>query len=105
MKEGDTLKSLWLPESSPRKSAVMAKLTEECGELTSILGRCQAQGFDGMDPDSGRPNQRQLEDELADVIALARCAINILKLDNNAILKRASWKEDIKLQWLNKVPA
>jgi hypothetical protein len=96
--------STWRPEPSPRVAAAMGKLTEECGELIAILGRCAAQGVDGIDPDTGKPNRRALEEEIADAMALQWCVMTILALDSQFIKRRYSEKIKIKSQWLNEVP-
>jgi NTP pyrophosphatase (non-canonical NTP hydrolase) len=82
----------------------MAKLTEECGELVSILGRCAAQGVDGVDPETSVPNRHALEDEIADVRALSECVIRYLRLNDLRIRNRALDKIAIKTGWLDQVP-
>lgn len=94
--------SKWLPESSPQRAAALGKLTEEVGELAAILGRCAAQGVDGIDPDTGKPNITALEEEIADVRALSVVVINLLRLD--PMRDRMAHKIQIKTEWLEQVP-
>ncbi|WCS66537.1 hypothetical protein TMCBR2_gp052 [Caulobacter phage TMCBR2] len=61
----------WQPENRPRVLALLGKLAEEATELAGIASRIIIQGLDAPHSDDGRPNRLHLEDELADVAALA----------------------------------
>lgn len=95
---------VWLTEQSPRRRAVMAKLSEECGELVAILSRCAAQGIDAHDPDTDKPNIEALMEEIADVRALSICVIAYLDLNKDFIDARAALKVSYKHRWLEQVP-
>ncbi|AYD87703.1 hypothetical protein [Caulobacter phage Kronos] len=66
----------WQPETRPRVLALLGKLAEEATELAGIASRIIIQGLDAPHSDDGRPNRLHLEDELADVAALAGLAMS-----------------------------
>ncbi len=96
---GDTV-SKWIPEQSPKALAHLGKLGEECCELGKSLFRSIIQGIDGTDPKDGESNREKIQDEIADVLALADLNIEMLDLDREAIDERRAAKLRHKRAWL-----
>lgn len=88
----------WQVITDPHTLRRLGKLQEELGELVGIVGRCQIQGFDGVDPKTGVKNLKAFEEEIADVWAQLQCCINELGLDKESITDRAAKK----IVWMNK---
>lgn len=61
--------NLWIPEPDPIKRAMLGKMGEEAGELSTRLHRALIQGLDAVDPDTGRTNREEIEREISDVEA------------------------------------
>lgn len=61
--------SPWHPCLDPVELAVLGKLAEESGELTSAATRCIIQGWDESHPSTGKANSDWLLEEVADVLA------------------------------------
>lgn len=68
------------------KARGLAKLVEECGELTQVAAKRIAYPR-GKHPDEYRekPLNLRLEEEIADVLAAAAFVVEKLKLDKRAI--------------------
>lgn len=97
--------SPWIPERDLARLKVIGKLGEEAGELATIACRCIIQGLDEAEPVTGKPNRLALEEEIADVIANARHAIQFLGLDEVAIEDRADRKLAYIVAWRGMIPA
>jgi NTP pyrophosphatase (non-canonical NTP hydrolase) len=69
--------TLWKPEPDVIIHQALGKLVEELGELTQIAARCMIQGFDASEPVTGVSNRRQLQKEMADVLAALEWASEI----------------------------
>jgi NTP pyrophosphatase (non-canonical NTP hydrolase) len=89
----------WQPITNSVDLAVLGKLGEEVGELTSAISRCLIQGMDGIDPDTGKINSAALEDEIADVKALMLAAVQRFQLNTERIDVRRKRKYNFKLAW------
>lgn len=72
---------------------------EECGELTQIAAKKLAYIQSDIHPDGKGCMNRRLEEELADVIAIAYFVERKFKLDCNFIEDRISKKLNMFLQW------
>lgn len=79
MSEGQI--SPWHPETEPLRIAVLGKMGEEAGELSSRACRCIIQGLDELDPDTGRTNRAELAREIADVEACIQSIKRELNVD------------------------
>ena len=90
--------STWIPMSVPGDVAALAKLLEELNECGSAAARCLAQGIDGREPTTGKPNRQWLEDEIADVRALCDVVVNRFRLDIDGDRKRRKFMH--KTAWL-----
>lgn len=90
----------WVPETDPVRCAVLLKLIEEAGELVSAASRCLMQGIDEREPVTGKLNREWLEDELADVYALASLVRDTERLNVIRMLERTKRKRAMKLAWL-----
>jgi len=69
-----------------------------------IIFNLMSQGFEGVDPETGKANQVALEEEVADVMALSSCVIRYLNLNKVHISERMDHKVLIKTVWLDTVP-
>lgn len=97
--------SLWRQEPDEVALLLLGKLAEEASELASRASRCMIQGIHEMDPDSERGNLFELQDEVADVLALINLTVERLTLDMNHIVARAQTKAEHKAEWLRMVAA
>lgn len=77
----------------------VAKLIEECGELTQILGKKLAYWNDVEHPDGVGPIDVRIECEMADVIAAIDFVIGTLKLDAERIDQRIAVKLEMFRAW------
>lgn len=93
------LMSPWQPENNKLHLAVLGKLGEELGELTSAVFRCVIQGVEGKHPVTGKANLDQLQDEVADVIAGLDLLVERFELDRIEIALRAETKKAHKREW------
>lgn len=59
----------WHPMSNPVDLKHLGKLAEELGELQAAVARCMIQGIDEVEPVTGKPNRKWIEEEVADVLA------------------------------------
>lgn len=91
--------SLWIPMSDPVDLAHIGKLGEEASELARICARITIQGINGLDPDSNKLNVQALEDEIADVYAMAGLCIGRFKLNVDHIELRERRKKMMKRTW------
>lgn len=91
--------SEWQPITDKLALAVLGKLAEEAGELTSALCRCIIQGINEHPPTSLKPNKEWVEDEIADVLAMAEFAVRYLDLDRTGIDARRARKMEFKRPW------
>lgn len=78
----------WAPMTDPLDLKHLGKLAEEANELGSAIARCLIQGIWESHPTTGKPNDRWLEDEIADVIANTELVMDHFDLDRDAILDR-----------------
>ncbi len=77
----------------------LAKLIEECGELTQIAGKKLAYYHTDEHPDGKGSLKTRLEDEMADVIAAMEHVVEALGLDEDRIYSRAGRKQDTYDHW------
>lgn len=99
MAEGIGCPSPWQPETSQHRLAVLGKLAEEGTEVATAAVRCIIQGIDECEPVTGKPNRRWLEEEIADVIAQTRLAVDALGLDIAFIMERVKVKQGYTGAW------
>ena len=76
----------------------LAKLAEELGECSQIVGKLLAYP-DGNHPDGNGGLHSRLEDEIADVIAASWFVANKLRLTADRIDDRAASKLNLFHQW------
>ena len=93
--------SLWIPMSEPINMAHIGKLGEEASELARICCRIMIQGIDAIDPDSKIANRWSLQDEIADVYAMAGLCIARFKLNVDVIEVRERRKKAMKRTWFD----
>lgn len=77
----------------------IAKLIEECGELTQVLGKRLAYYTTDEHPDGGPPLRERMEDEMGDVIAAIELVITKHKLDRVRIGTRVHTKLGTFSEW------
>lgn len=77
----------------------IAKLIEECGELTQVLGKRLAYYTTDEHPDGGPPLTERMEDEMGDVIAAIELVITKHKLDRLRIGRRVHNKLETFKGW------
>lgn len=94
---------MWIPESNPETIALLSKMAEEASELASRCNRAIMQGWDGVDPDSGRTNAAHVWDETADVDAMMRhlSERRATQEINEAVMDRSERKYRFKLPWFD----
>lgn len=95
--------SLWLPIQDRRTLAALSKLIEECGELASAAARCIAQGMEGAEPTTGKPNWQWLGEEMADVMAMMHVVVDTVEACPAINIKRMHGKYDMKMKWLQMI--
>lgn len=95
----------WQPITDKHDLAVLGKLGEEACELGSALFRCVIQGIDEREPKTHKVNRQWLEEEVADVLALATLAVQRLGLDMAAIERRRDRKIAYKGPWFDALSA
>jgi NTP pyrophosphatase (non-canonical NTP hydrolase) len=76
----------------------LAKLAEECGELTQAAMKKAAFMNSETHPD-GSKTDRRLEEEIADVMAACQYVIETLNLDRKFIHERTEKKVNIFFSW------
>lgn len=80
-------------------AAGVAKLIEECGELTQVLGKKLA-WWDTDEPHwDGTALNGRLEDEMGDVYAAIEFVIFHLGLNREAVVRRMREKRDLYDEW------
>lgn len=89
----------WKPITNQLDLAHLGKLGEECGELTAVNERCKIQGLDGLNPETGKPNRRWLEEEIADVLACLDRVVERFNLDKEFIMQREAKKIALLREW------
>lgn len=99
MSEGTEIPNKWVPMTDLIALAHLGKLSEEAGELSSIVSRCIIQGIDECDPETGKPNRQALLEELSDVAAMSQMAIDYFGLDTFEFCKRVDRKMKMKKAW------
>ncbi len=90
----------WQPEPDFEVHQVIGKLGEEAAELATICCRIMIQGLKECEPVSGKPNERALAEEIADVAAWSNEVIRRVKLVQDFIEARAEKKSVGAVQWL-----
>lgn len=93
--------SAWVPTRDPVELAILGKMLEELGELTSIVSRCLIQGIDECEPVTGKNNREELMKELGDVSACRKALVRYYLLDQTTILDRADAKYGYQAEWHN----
>lgn len=91
--------SLWIPMTDPIDLAHIGKLGEEAAELARICSRIVIQGIGSADPDSKLMNYTALQQEIADVYAMAGLCIARFRLDVDQIQLREQLKKTMKRTW------
>lgn len=77
------------------------KLTEECGELITVLAKAEMLGSLGEHWDGKGPLKNRLEDEIADVLASILFCVNTNDLDVHRIVDRLREKHHLFNYWNN----
>lgn len=83
----------------PMAAQGVAKLIEECGELTQILGKKLAYWSTDEHPDGSGSISARLCDEIADVMAACLFVVNTLELDDDYIDSRCGRKLAQFIAW------
>lgn len=89
----------WQPITNKHDLAVLGKFGEEVCEAGASLFRCIIQGLDEREPKTHKVNRQWVEEEIADVLALATIAVRRLGLDMVAIEVRRDRKMAYKEPW------
>lgn len=93
--------SNWQPITNKHDLAVLGKLAEEVNELGKAIARTIIQGgIYEVDPETKKTNKAALEDEIADVYAMAHILTESFNLDSMAIMRRKLRKIFYKKLWL-----
>lgn len=77
----------------------LAKLIEECGELTQIAGKKLAYFHTDVHPDGAGSLARRLEDEIGDVIAACTFVEKAFGLSTSRIIDRTVAKRKVFESW------
>lgn len=83
----------------PMTADGLAKLIEECGELTQIAAKKLAYFHTDVHPDGKGSLKTRLEDEIADIRAAAGFVVVTMGLDSARIQERAKKKVETFMQW------
>lgn len=95
--------STWIPETDKQILAAIAKLGEECSELTKVCFRVVMQGINGVDPKTGESNMLSLRKELADVKALSTVVQEFFDLNESEFESRVEEKIAHKKAWIKQL--
>jgi hypothetical protein len=95
--------STWQPIQEKFLLAVLGKLGEETAELNAIICRCIIQGIDATEPVTGKWNRDQLQDEVADVLAMIDLLFATVTLNELAIAVRRQKKLGYKNKWIQEL--
>lgn len=93
----------WQPITNKADLAVLGKFIEELTECAGIVARAIIQGMGETEPETGKPNKEALEDEVADVMAMAAHVMNRFQLDRKRIHERTDRKFTWKGAWFAKL--
>jgi len=93
----------WQPTTNKTDLAILGKFIEELTECAGIAARCIIQGIGEAEPETGKPNKEALEDEVADVMAMAAHVMNRFLLDRPRIHERTDKKFTWKGTWFAKL--
>ena len=93
MGDGLKLPNPWHPMTDPVDVKNLGKLSEEAAELAQVASRCLIQGIDECHPTTGVPNREWLENEIADVRAGMRLAVQRFGLNSKRIEERVQAKK------------
>lgn len=77
----------------------LAKLLEECGELSQIAAKKLAYFTTNEHPDNAGPLDLRMQDEIADVVAACLFVVGTFNLDLEAICARRDKKLALFNQW------
>lgn len=91
--------SEWRPITNIYQLGLLGKLCEEANELGAACARSIIQGLDEQVPNKDYTNREWLENEIADVYALADAAVDRLKLNTIRIAARVRAKRTFKAPW------
>lgn len=78
----------------------LAKLVEECGELTQIAAKKMNYPDTDEHPDGKGSMKRRLEEEIADVLAAAKMVSEQYGLDDDFIVNRWQLKLSMFKKWV-----
>ena len=91
--------SKWEPETDPRILRRIGKTGEELSELLRVIQRMIIQGYHGVDPETGLPNEDAMLKEIADVYAQLDETVDTFGLDILAIEERRKLKRGYMREW------
>lgn len=89
----------WKPITNLCDLKHLGKLGKELGEASAVTSRCIIQGLDGLNPETGKPNRRWLEEEIADVLANFDLVVTRFNLDKEFIMQREAKKIALLREW------
>lgn len=89
----------WKPITNLCDLRHLGKLSEELGEASAVTSRCIIQGVDSLHPETGKPNRRWLEEEIADVLACLDRVVERFNLDKEFIMQREAKKITLLREW------
>lgn len=93
--------TIWYPEKNQVVLAAIGKLGEEASELAAKCCRIVISGLDEPNPDNGKSNRQELQDEIADVEAMISHVHTIMKTDLKAMDLRSRHKFTYKEAWFD----
>lgn len=89
----------WHPMTNTVDVKTLGKLSEECGELSSVVARCLIQGIHERHPVTGKQNVEWLKEEIADVLANISLVAERFQLDMDAVQVRSDRKVQQLREW------
>ena len=89
----------WHPIADACDLKHLGKLSEELGECQAAVSRCVIQGVFEVHPETGKPNDLWLTEELADAIANVNLVVERFGLDRTFIHERSRRKYDRLKTW------
>lgn len=89
----------WHPMTDMIDLKTLGKLGEELSECAAAASRCIIQGINEVEPETGKPNKRWLEDEIADVLANILLTMDRFDLDPQYINDRRARKFAMLRAW------
>lgn len=90
----------WVPTNDPFEVALAGKALEELSELSKVISRMLIQGFDGVNPTTGKTNIQELREEIGDAFTFTIMLADYCGIPEDAVEERIEKKLNFCGPWL-----